>query len=142
MDTTEVAAAAAQVANTQPPAIGDYWPGQGGIYIGQAVEDENYPQGHLVLCEATTEDSLTWKAAIAWAEAQTVDGHTDFRLPTRFESALIYANGQKHVDQDRWHWTLTPRGSVAWVQYFGDGGQGWGYVNDKYCARAVRRFVL
>ena len=41
METTQVAAPAAEVAHTQPPAIGEYWPGQGGIYMGQAVEDEN-----------------------------------------------------------------------------------------------------
>lgn len=142
METTQVAAAAAEVAHTQPPAIGEYWPGQGGIYIGLAVEDENYPQGHLVLCEVRNKDSLTWKAAAAWAEAQSVDSHTDFRLPSRFESALIYANGQKHVDQDRWHWTGTPKGSGACAQYFYYGYQFTYRVGLNYCARAVRRFVL
>ena len=142
METTQVAAAAAAVAHTQPPLIGEYWPGQGGIYLGLAAECENYPQGHLVLCEARIEESLTWKAAIAWASEQSVDGHTDFRLPSRFESALIYANGQKHVDVDRWHWTGTPKGSNAWVQYFGDGYQAWDDVTSEHCARAVRRFVL
>jgi hypothetical protein len=142
METTQVAAATAEVANNVAPQIGEYWPGQGGIYIGLAVEDENYPQGHLVLCEARTEGSLTWKEAIAWAEAQSVEGHTDFRLPSRFESALVYANGQKHVDQGRWHWTGTAKGSGAWIQYFDYGGQYTYHVGSINCARAVRRFVL
>ena len=124
------------------PAIGEHWPGQGGIYMGQAVEDENYPQGHLVLCEATSDKRFKWAAAIDWAASQTVDGHTDFRLPSRFEAALIYANGQKHVDQDRWHWTGTRKGSGAWIQGFADGGQGTSHVDIDNCARAVRRVAV
>lgn len=143
MNTTQVAAAAAQVAPTQPPLIGAYWPGQGGIYIGLAAEDADNPQGHLVLCEATTDERMKWKATIAWAAAQSVDGHTDFRLPTRFEAALIYANGRQHVDTGPWYWTGTAEGgSVAWFQDFDDGGQGTGHVDNSNCARAVRRFVL
>lgn len=147
METTQVAAAAAEVVakqpSAQPPLIGDYWPGQGGIYMGKAVEDENYPQGHLVLCEATTDKRFKWKAAVDWAAVQTADGHTDFRLPTRFESALIYANGRKHVDTGPWYWTGTPQGgSYAWFQSFGNGDQDAGHVVSSDCARAVRRFVL
>lgn len=143
MQTTQVAAAAAEVTSTTPPSIGEYWPGQGGIYLGEAVEDANYPQGHLVLALAASEERFTWKQAAAWAEKQDADGHTDFRVPSRFESALIYANGQKHVDQSRWHWTSTKSGSSnAWIQYFGLGDQDTGHVDDFFCARAVRRFVL
>lgn len=143
METTQVAAAAAEVANTTPPAIGEYWPGQGGIYMGEAVEDENYPQGHLVLCELTTDKRFKWAAAIDWAASQVVDGHTDFRLPSRFEAALIYANGRKHVDTNPWYWTGTPQGaSDAWVQDFVNGGQYTVHVGSSDCARAVRRFVL
>lgn len=145
MTQAEVQAAPAVDVINVPPAIGEYWPGQGGIYIGAAAADDDLPQGHLVLALATTDKSLTWKKAIAWAKEQAADGHGDFRLPTRFESALIYANGQKHVDTDRWHWTGTPYkdgSSDAWVQGFDGGGQDWGGVGYKYCARAVRRFVL
>ena len=143
METTQVAAAAAEVVSTQPPAIGEYWPGQGGIYLGQAVEDENYPQGHLVLCEATTDKRFKWAAAIDWAASQSVDGHTDFRLPSRFEAALIYANGRKHVDTSPWYWTGTPRrASYAWDCDFDYGNQYYDDVSSAGAARAVRRFVL
>lgn len=146
METTQVAAAAAEVLNSpvsgpQRPAIGKYWPGQGGIYLGEAVEDENYPQGFLILCEVTTDKRFKWRDAIAWAGEQSVDGHDDFRLPTRFEAALIYANGRKHVNQDRWHWTGTPQGgSGAWIQDFVSGPQNTSHVASSFCARAVRRF--
>jgi hypothetical protein len=144
METTQVAAAAAEVAHsTTPPLIGEYWPGQGGIYMGEAVEDETYPQGYLVLCKITTDKRFKWAAAIDWASAQTADGHTDFRLPTRFEAALIYANGRKHVDTGPWYWTGTRQGgSGAWIQDFVSGGQFAGRVGSSGCARAVRRFVL
>ena len=143
METTQVAAAAAEVVNTQPPAIGEYWPGQGGIYMGEAVEDENYPQGYLVLCEATSDKRFKWADAIDWAASQSVDGHTDFRLPSRFEAALIYANGRKHVDTGPWYWTGTPQGaSCAWYCGFDDGFQYYGNVSSAGAARAVRRFFL
>ena len=111
--------------------------------MGQAVEDENYPQGHLVLCEATSDKRFKWAAAIDWAASQTVDGHTDFRLPSRFEAALIYANGRKHVDTDPWYWTGTPQGaSFAWNCYFLGGDQNYVNVSSAGAVRAVRRFVL
>jgi hypothetical protein len=149
MDTTQVAAAAAEAFNppptpgTQSPSIGEYWHGQGGIYIGLAAADGDLPQAHLVLATATPAGRLTWKKAMAWASDQNADGHTDFRLPTRFESALIYANGRAHVDTAPWYWTSSEHSeSYAWIQDFGDGDQFYDRKVSHYAARAVRRFVL
>lgn len=132
-------------ATTQAPAIGEYWPGQGGIYMGLAAADGDLPQGHLVLATMTAGVRLTWKKALAWGVEQTADGHTDLRLPTRFEAALIYANGRKHVDTDSWHWTSTPHESnesYAWLQGFSYGYQSYTHKGIGFAVRAVRRFVL
>lgn len=132
-------------ANTTPPLIGEYWPGQGGIYMGVAAADGDLPQGHLVLAVAAAEGRLTWKKAVTSAKKQSADGHTDFRLPTRFEAALIYANGRSHVDTSNWHWTGTEYAgdeSSAWICYFGDGYQTSVHKDISFAARAVRRFVL
>ena len=132
--------AATDQANT-PPAIGEIWPGQGGRYVGLAAADDDNPQGHLVLCDMTND--LDWKAAIEWAKTQSADGHTDLRLPTRFEAALIYANAQQHVDQSRWHWTSTQCSrNTAWVQDFGVGLQYGVGKGGTRRVRLVRRFVL
>ncbi len=143
--TTQYAAIAAEIFDTQAPSIGAYWAAQGGIYIGLAAADGALPQGHLVLSTITAAKRLTWSEAVAWAAAQRVDSHTDLRLPTRFEAALIYANGRSHVDQDRWHWTGTPHkgnASCAWYCDFSTGGQSHSYKGNSIVARAVRRFVL
>lgn len=144
METTQVADAVATIAPaTTPPLIGEYWPGQGGIYMGLAAADGDLPQGHLVLSTLTATQRMTWSEAVAWAAAQSADGHTDLRLPTRFEAALIYANGRSHVDQNRWHWTGTPyesNDSYAWGCDFDDGFQDYSGKGNFGTVRAVRRF--
>lgn len=139
---TKTATAVAAVPTTAPK-IGEYWPGQGGIYLGLARADDDNPQGHLVLCDVAPAARMTWADAIEYAKTQSADGHSDLRLPTRFEAALIYANGQKHVDQSAWHWTGTQYSrSSAWVQNFDDGFQNNAYKDYDYRVRLVRRFVL
>lgn len=149
------------------PQIGTYWLGQGGIYIGIAAADGDLSQGHLVLCEADTVDLFRWRDAIVWARDQTVDGHTDFRLPTLFEAALISANARQQIIKQPWLWTCTgantepwlqnftgsntenfitagtsPSYSYAWLLEVDSGGQYRDSVYDRNSVRAVRRFVL
>ncbi len=128
---------------TTPPLIGEYWRGQGGIYIGVAAADGDLPQGHLILCEATSSKRFVWADAVAWAKKQTADGHTDMRLPTRFEAALIYANGRKHVDVGPWYWTGTEYdASYAWNCFFDGGTQDYNHKGLTGAARAVRRVTF
>ncbi len=119
--------------------IGEPWPGVDGVYAGVARGRDGEIDGHLVLLNVKPEGDLNWSKANAWAEGLG-DGS---RLPTRFESALLYANLQDEFDKDRWHWTGTQfSAGFAWTQDFGDGTQ----LNDgksfEARARAVRRFPL
>lgn len=128
--------------NTNVPQIGQPWPGQGGLYAGVARGRDGAPDCHLILAADKPETDLTWKRGIAWAMAVTVDGHSDFTLPTRFESALLYANLQEQFEP-RWHWTGTQySASSAWTQHFGSGFQYNDVKRDKARCRAVRRLPI
>jgi hypothetical protein len=78
-------------------------PGIDGVYAGISRGENGEPDGHLVLLEREARRDMKWDDAVKWAEGLG-DGA---RLPTRFESALLYANLQDQFDTDRWHWTGT-----------------------------------
>jgi hypothetical protein len=121
-----------------PPRIGEPWPGVAGIYAGLARGLDGEPDGHLVLLDALPDPDLDWAAAVAWAEG-LADGA---RLPTRFESALLYANLRDQLDTSRWHWTGTQYSADnAWFQGFDYGYQHFNGKSFKARARAVRRFA-
>lgn len=123
-----------------PVAIGEQWPGMGGMYAGLVRGTDGKPDQHLILAAARPENDLPWKKACDWASAVEADGHSDFTLPGRSESALLFAN-LKDQFEPRWHWTSEQYySSYAWFQAFYGGGQA--YIHKSYEGRAVavRRF--
>jgi hypothetical protein len=138
---TACTAAPAQADATKPPSIGEYWPEQGGIYAGVARGGER--DYHLILSTEAPKEDLTWQAALDRAKSISADGHSDFTVPTRFESALLYANLQDQFDTDYWYWTSTQYSEgYAWRQLFSSGSQSNYYkVYERRC-RFVRRSVL
>ena len=126
-----------------PPAPGDYWPGQGGIYVGVARGEPGQPPYHLILAEAAPETKFNWQAGLDFAKTIEADGHKDFSVPTRYESALLYANVSDKIDNRYWYWTGTQYSEyLAYGQYFDNGFQS--YFNKKYEGRCrfVRRLIL
>jgi len=129
-----IAAAAAVI----PPAIGQPWPGVDGIYAGVSRGEDGHPDAHLVLLNARPSGELNWKDAVAWAAGVGEDTH----LPTRFESALLYAHLRDQLDTDYWHWTSTQfSAAYAWTQLFYTGSQYYDIKSYEARARAVRRFT-
>ena len=129
--------AATCAAPTAPARIGERY--QGGIYAGLSRGEDGKPDAHLVLLDAVPEGELNWKDATAWAEGLG-DGA---RLPTRFESALLYANLRDQIDTAGWYWTGTQSSAgTAWVQDFNDGSQYDDTKDDEGRARAVRRLEI
>ena len=126
----------------QAPAIGAKWPGAiDGIYAGVSRGENGEPDGHLVLLSAKPEEDLTWKDAKAWAEGLG----NGARLPTRFESALLYANLRDQFDLNEWYWTGTvyeSSPSYAWLQLFDYGLQLGNRQSLEFRARAVSRFPI
>ena len=145
---TEEPASTGPVANAPivtmtPPNIGEYWTGQGGIYAGVARGRDSEHDYHLILCTEAPAIDMKWQVALDHAKTITADGHTDFSVPSRFESALLYANLQDQFDTDYWCWTSTQYSELsAWIQSFDYGGQGLNYKGYERRCRFVRRLVL
>lgn len=131
MDTTEAPVITVNPTLTIPFPLAD-----GEVYAGLSRDHDTGAWHHLVLLPAITDKDLTWQKAIDWAKS--VGGE----LPTRFESALLYANARDQVDTGTWYWTATPHASEpswAWHQSFYCGYQD-DDRKDSHCrARAVRR---
>ena len=82
---------------------------------------------------------MDWNDAMRMAEQRT-DGA---RLPTRNESALLYAHLRESFDRSSWHWTSTrASGGAAWNQGFDDGYQDSDDLSFEARVRLVRRFAL
>ena len=121
------------------PSIGAQWPGVDGVYAGISRGEDGQPDAHLVLLNGRPADDLAWNEAMKLAEQRT-DGA---RLPTRFESALLYANLRDQFDTSKWHWTGTQSSELtAWSQLFNYGLQLYTVKKFEARVRFVRRFPL
>jgi hypothetical protein len=121
------------------PRIGEAWPEHGGIYAGVSRGEDGAPDAHIVLLDATPAEELNWADAVKWAEGLG----NGSRLPTRFESALLYANVRDKLNTDSWYWTGTQcSGNSAFYQYFDNGNQNYNSKSYEGRARAVRRLAL
>lgn len=149
-----------------PPAIGEYWPGQGGIYAGI----RQYPEGlyHVIFAaqdvgrhaygEHGTEVEATSRTdghqntlvlagrngshpAAGAAFGFTCDGHSDFYLPAIAELSHAWANIPEHFETG-WYWSSSQRSAYdAFGMTFGDGCQ-HDYGKDiELRVRPVRRFL-
>ena len=135
--------AAQPATGPQAVKIGEYWPGQGGIYAGIARGQDGQPDYHLILAEEAPESDFNWAAAKGHAKTVEADGHHDFALPTRFESALLYANLRDKINTDYWYWTGAEHSAGrAFFQGFGYGYQYLCTVSFEARARFVRRLAL
>lgn len=154
----------------QIPAIGQQWPGQGGVNAGLMRGENGKPDYHLIIStEDAGKSSLTWGSygtevdganfefdglenttallkadsdhpAAEFAAGVVIDGHNDYYLPARRELSLMYANCPELFD-DEWHWSSTQYSSnVAWGQDFEYGLQYITYKVIKLAVRAVRRY--
>ncbi len=160
------AAASAQGVKPTPPAIGEYWPGQGGIYGGIRL----YPEGmcHIIFADQDvgkhafgdygTEIEGTNQvdgrantalliaregkhpAAIA-ATGYTADGHNDFYLPASGELHHGYLYLPQAFEKA---WYVSSSQFSADLAYSLDFEDGWLYNYVKFyerLVRPVRRFL-
>ena len=149
-----------------PPAIGDYWPGQGGLYGGL----RHYPEGlcHIIFAandvgrhsygehgtsvEATSNIDGCENTAILVkrdgshpaadaAHAYTCDGHNDFYLPSSGELHHGYLYLPESFEKD-WYISSTQRSAYrAYTMDFVDGWLGNGVKDNERLARPVRRIL-
>lgn len=155
--------AAEPIVNDQvAPAVGEYWPGQGGYNAGFVPACEGIPAHYLVFAAKDIgdhawgrrgeESNATSKfdghsntqallaesghpAATACAEYQA-DGHSDFYLPAAAELYQGWLNVPDLFSADSYYWSSTQRSANgAFDMNFNVGYQ---YSSDKYYALRVR----
>jgi hypothetical protein len=133
----------AAASDIQAPQIGEYWKGQGGIYAGVCRGlngEKDYP---LILSIEIPTSELDWSDSLKSADSITADGHQDFHVPTKEESALLYANLKDRFSTDNWYWTSTQHSEAdACVQYFDYGDQRTSSKSYERRCCFVRRLVL
>lgn len=77
----------------QPPALGAYWPGQGGIYCGTMPAMHGLPARHLIFGATDAPERLTW------GEYGTQVPGADSRLDGQANTAALLAHkaiGKSH----------------------------------------------
>ena len=108
---------------------------KGEAYIGAIVLADG--SGHHVIL-LPGDESLPWKAALAWAKKKGGD------LPNRIEQAMFFAD-HKDKFQNAWYWSNTTYAGYAvyaWLQSFGFGLQ-YGLLKSYVSrCRAVRRVAI
>lgn len=165
--TTNSIGVSALISTLTPPRIGDYWAGQGGIYVGHMLDGDtpiylilatkpfygawgrygNEIEGEFSHSNGQHNSKLILAAEpknplLSAITSHEADGHTDFYLPAIFENNLICINAQKHLEKG-WHWSSTQYSArSAWGQDFEDGNQHIYYKDYSYAARAVRRLPI
>lgn len=140
---------APQGATLQPPAIGAYWPGQGGYYVGVIPDHVGTQPKHLIISEDEAVD-VTWGGlganepnarseydgaantralmesrrshpAAKWADDYEKDGHTDFYLPSRAELQAACTTMPDRFEPNDLYWSSTERShDMAYTQVFGE----------------------
>ncbi|CAI3798558.1 hypothetical protein GLGCALEP_02115 [Pseudomonas sp. MM221] len=150
-----------------PPAIGEVWTGQGGIYAGIVPARSGAEAYHLVIGEelgrfewgpyeveapatslidglantlALLEASDEYPAAKAVA-AHQADGHSDFYLPAAAELYEAWLNlGYKDWG---YLWSSSQRSAYfAFTMYFVDGIQYYDGKDNEFRVRPVRRLPI
>lgn len=125
------------------PPLHTHLPDHAGTFCGIVGGTAEQPFAALILLDAKPATRLNWADACAWGQSLGEGSH----VPTRDESAHLYATSRQLLDQDNWLWTSTPydppsSDSDAWVQDFDYGGQGYGYQSSERLCRAVRLIQL
>ncbi|SMG00364.1 DUF1566 domain-containing protein [Burkholderia singularis] len=148
------------------PRLGDYWEGQGGIYVGvmptesggfahrivSIDEAENLEYGGYDHTTADANSKLDGAAntralvadskshpAAEWCAEYMKDGHSDFYLPAQRELSLAWATVAQ-IFGPYWYWSSTQySANYAWPQDFDVGYQGTADKGTKGRVRAFRR---
>ena len=148
------------------PAIGEYWPGQGGVNAGFVPQRGDVAAHYLILGDKDLGE-LKWgryqeesKATSKWdgksntdalvaagghpaadaARAYTADGRDDFDLPAVTQLHQVWAHD---LIAKGAYWSSSQRSAyTAFGMYFGDGGQNLGGKGYELRVRPVRRFFI
>lgn len=162
-------------ANVQPvspysiPALGEYWPGQGGLNGGLVAARGDVPAHYMIIAKedigdhewggrgkesaATSKtDGLANSEAlqsegghpvIEAVAAYTAEGHTDFYLPACAELYHCWLICPEVFANDCYYWSSSQRSAnVAFSLDFDDGGQYSFGKSSELRVRPVRRYFI
>lgn len=120
------------------PLLHTHLPDHAGTFCGIVGGTVEQPFAALILLDAKPATKLNWADAMAWGQSLGEGCH----IPTRDESAHLYATSRELMGKSDWHWTSTEytpcSGSYAWIQDFFIGSQlDYGKSSECLC-RAVR----
>ncbi|HFX2956000.1 TPA: DUF1566 domain-containing protein [Pseudomonas aeruginosa] len=151
------------------PALGKYWPGQGGHNGGFVPAREGVPAHYLIFAAQDVGDhawggrgdeSDATSKVDGFANTQTLlaegnhpaatactkfeaDGHSDFYLPAAAELYQGWLNAPELFAKDRWYWSSTQRSALtAFCVVFVDGHQGSTGKLSELRVRPVRRMFI
>lgn len=152
------------------PALGSYWPGQGGYNAGLVRGENGEPDYYLIVpvlseqlraewggrgeeCEganSASDGATNTQALLAdssehpaakLASEFTADGHSDFYLPARRELQVAEANVPELFEK-AYHWSSTQRSAdSAYLVGFEHGWLYNGVKDSEFLVRPVRRFI-
>lgn len=107
---------------SRAPAIGQHWPEQGGIYIGQRLIDG---QAHHIIVapgiESDIQDVQFADADKAVSDAGEINGHADWRAPAQEDLMLAYINAPDQFVRDGWasvYWSSSEHHGWPWAVDF------------------------
>lgn len=160
----------AQPVTSDIPALGSYWPGQGGYNAGLVRGENGAPDYYLIVPQLTEQLRAKWGGygdevegassasdglantaalladsnehpAAKLASEFTADGHSDFYLPARRELQIAEANVPELFEK-AYHWSSSQ--FSAHLAYYVDFENGWLNLSGKPLerrVRPVRRFI-
>lgn len=159
---------AANTPTGSPPALGEYWPGEGGIYGGKMQAREGNREYHMVLAAddlgelkwgGYREESTATSKHDGYANTQTLlqegdhpaasacakytaDNHDDFYLPAAAELYEAWLNIPEKFAQ-MYHWSSSQRSAgYALGMAFSDGLQNYYGKYGELRVRPVRRVFI
>ena len=162
--------AAIDAAHAGVPALGAYWPGQGGFNAGLVRGEDGAPDYYLIVPQLTEQLSAVWggygeevegassasdglantRALLAdsnehpaakLASEFTADGHNDFYLPARRELQLAEANVPELFEK-AYYWSSSQRSAdYAYLMDFEGGWLDGHHKSNEFLVRPVRRFI-
>nr|WP_321268255.1 hypothetical protein [Alcaligenes faecalis] len=127
------------------PALGQSWPEQGGIYIGQRLIDG--VSHHIIVAAGIESDikKVEFKNVDkAVADAGEINGHADWRAPEQEDLMLAYINAPEQFVREGWdsvYWSRSEHHGWPWAVDFEDGYVNHCYLYFEFRVRPFRSIV-
>lgn len=125
------------------PRIGEYWPEQGGIYIGSRLIGGEVH--HVVIPGGVEFDHIDVpfsRVEKVVNEGDELNGHSDWRAPDQEDLMLAYINAKEHFDKDGWYWSRSEHHGWPWAVYFELGTTARFDWDSEFRVRPFRRVVI